>query len=40
VVSFASPTVTPHHLLFRARRVNEPVRTARARDQLARWLAP
>jgi hypothetical protein len=38
VVSFAAPTVTPYHLLFRARRVGEPNRTARAGEELARWL--
>ena len=30
VVSFVPPTVTPHHLLWRARRVREPVRMAEA----------
>ena len=31
VVEFVGPTVTPHNLLWRARRVLEPVRMAAAR---------
>lgn len=34
VVSFTSARVTPHHLVLRARRVNEPHRMARAAAQL------
>jgi Methyltransferase domain len=39
VVSFVPPTVTPHHLLWRARRVGEPVRAADAAQRLARLRA-
>ncbi|HKA86509.1 MAG TPA: methyltransferase [Haliangiales bacterium] len=39
VVSFVAPTVTPYHLLWRARRVGEPVRSREAADRLARLLA-
>ncbi len=34
VAPLVPPTVTPHHLLIRARRVREPVRMAQARSQL------
>jgi hypothetical protein len=34
VVSFVAPTHTPHHLLWRARRVEEPVRMAEAAQGL------
>lgn len=37
VVEFVGALVTPHNLLWRARRVCEPVRMARAQDSLARW---
>lgn len=37
VVEFVGALVTPHNLLWRARRVGEPVRMARAQDSLARW---
>jgi hypothetical protein len=40
VVSFVSPTVTPHHLLWRARRVGEPRRMAAATEKLKRLRAP
>jgi hypothetical protein len=33
-VPFVAPTVTPHNLLFRARRVMEPRRMAAARTRL------
>jgi hypothetical protein len=36
VVSFVAPTVTPHHLLWRARRVVEPGRMAEAAERLRR----
>ena len=36
VVELVPPTVTPHNLVFRARRVGEPVRAAKAHDQLDR----
>lgn len=39
VVSFVAPTVTPYHLLWRARRVGEPVRSREAADRLVRLLA-
>jgi hypothetical protein len=35
VVSFVAPTVTPHHLLWRARRVGEPRRMETAAKRLA-----
>lgn len=35
VVPFVPPTVTPHHLLWRARRVREPVRMAEAERRRA-----
>lgn len=37
VVEFVGALVTPHNLLWRARRVCEPVRMARAARSLARW---
>jgi len=40
VVSFVAPTVTPHHLLWRARRVGEPRRMAAAVADLARFSSP
>jgi hypothetical protein len=39
VVAFVAATVTPHNLLWRARRVDEPRRRQRAQDELARFLA-
>ena len=39
VVSFVPPTTTPHHLLWRARRVNEPVRRREAATSLERLRA-
>jgi hypothetical protein len=36
VVSFVPPTLTPHNLLWRARRVGEPMRMAQAADRLRR----
>lgn len=39
VVPFVPPTLTPHNLLWRARRVGEPVRMAAARENLARLMA-
>lgn len=39
VVAFVPPTVTPHNLLWRARRVQEPERLRRAQADLARFLA-
>ena len=39
VVSFVPPTTTPHHLLWRARRVNEPVRRREAAANLERLRA-
>lgn len=36
VVSFVPPTVTPHHLLWRSRRVEEPSRMQRAAADLGR----
>jgi hypothetical protein len=38
VVSFVAPTVTPHHLLFRARRLMNPERMKRAAARRARLL--
>ncbi len=40
VVPFVAPTVTPHNLLFRARRLKEPKRMAGAAVQLQRMLDP
>ena len=40
VVPFVPPTITPHNLLWRARRVGEPRRMAKAAAKLARLLAP
>lgn len=39
VTPLVPPTVTPHNLLWRARRVREPVRMSRAAGQLARLRA-
>lgn len=39
VVSFVAPTHTPHNLLWRARRVEEPVRMADAARKLQRFRA-
>ena len=39
IVPFVSPTYTPHNLLWRARRVNEPVRMAAAAERLRRLCA-
>ena len=39
VVSFVAPTQTPHNLLWRARRVSEPVRMAEAAQRLRRLRA-
>ena len=39
VVSFVAPTHTPHNLLWRARRVEEPVRMADAARRLQRFRA-
>jgi len=39
VVSFVAPTVTPYHLVWRARRVGEPVRSREAAARLARLLS-
>lgn len=39
VVPLVPPTVTPHHLLWRARRVGEPVRMRQAAERLARLRA-
>ncbi len=39
VVSFTAPTTTPHNLLWRARRVNEPVRMREAALKLERLQA-
>ncbi len=39
VVSFVPPTTTPHNLLWRARRVNEPVRRREAAASLERLRA-
>jgi hypothetical protein len=39
VVSFVAPTHTPHNLLWRARRVEEPVRMAEAARRLQRFRA-
>jgi hypothetical protein len=36
VTAFVAPTVTPHNLLWRARRVGEPKRMQLAAEQLAR----
>jgi hypothetical protein len=38
VVPFVAPTVTPHHLLFRARRLKEPKRMAEAARRHAKLL--
>jgi len=38
VVALVPPTVTPHNLLWRARRVDEPERQQRAEADLARFL--
>jgi hypothetical protein len=40
VVAFVAPTVTPHNLLWRARRVGEPRRMQLAAEQLARLQTP
>lgn len=40
VVEFVGALVTPHNLLWRARRVREPERMARAREALARLRDP
>jgi hypothetical protein len=40
VIEFVAPTVTPHNLLWRARRVREPVRMSGARDSLAAFQNP
>jgi len=40
VVPFAPPTVTPHGLLWRARRVGEPGRMQKAAADLARLEQP
>jgi hypothetical protein len=37
VVEFVAPTVTPHNLLWRARRVGESTRMRAARETLDRW---
>ncbi len=39
VVELVPPTVSPHNLLWRARLVGEPTRSARARGELARLFA-
>ncbi|HEY0715496.1 MAG TPA: methyltransferase [Polyangia bacterium] len=39
VVELCAPTTTPHNLLWRARRVGEPTRQARAQAALARLLS-
>jgi hypothetical protein len=39
VVSFVPPTYTPHNLVWRARRVGEPVRMANAAQRLSRLCA-
>ena len=39
VAPFVAPTVTPHNLLFRARRLKEPKRMARALEQRHRLLS-
>lgn len=39
VVELVSPTVTPQNLLWRARRVCEPVRMAKAQSALNKWLS-
>jgi short-subunit dehydrogenase involved in D-alanine esterification of teichoic acids len=39
VVELVPPTVTPHNLVWRARRVGEPGRMARAAEALARLVA-
>jgi hypothetical protein len=39
VVEFVGATVTPHNLLWRARRVQEPSRMADARRTLDEWYA-
>lgn len=38
VAAFVPPTTTPYNLLWRAVRVGEPVRMARASERLAAWL--
>jgi hypothetical protein len=40
VVEFVAATITPHNLLWRARRVDEAPRRARAQDTRRRLLAP
>lgn len=40
VVPFVAPTVTPHNLLFRARRLKEPRRMAEAAAKLQRLTTP
>ena len=40
VVEFCPPRVTPHNLLWRCRRVAEPIRARRAADSLARLRTP
>ena len=40
VVPFVPPTLTPHNLLWRARRVGEPRRMAFAARKLSQFLAP
>jgi hypothetical protein len=40
VVDFVAPTVTPYNVLLRARRVDEPVRRARAAEEHARLRDP
>ena len=39
VVELVGATVTPHNLLWRARRVGEACRTRQAREALARWAS-
>jgi hypothetical protein len=40
VIPLVAPTVTPHNLMWRARRTDEPVAMERARDAHRRLLAP
>lgn len=40
ITAFVPPTVTPHNLLFRARRVREPGRMREAAARLARLISP
>ena len=40
VIPFVAPTVTPHNLLFRARRLKEPRRMAEAAERRKRLLTP